>query len=179
MRVFASRRIITTLLFLVAVSQPLYVQADDVESEHEPLESVLTPNVQRTLLLWLECGHCTSELLDRVARLGPSVIPQLNTALTEGPSLATLLDASRFLHKQYMNLVAYKQSHPNSFNLPSERDYVATHLSHLRVQYQIHAAKALGVIGTPSAQKSLKRASQSTASSTVKAAINDALKTTQ
>lgn len=179
MRVFKEVSLSTIFLLLAAVSQPAIVWAEYGSTEHEPFASVLTSDAQRTLLLWLECDHCPPQLLDRVVRLGPEVIPYLRAALVQGVSSMRLLDAARSLRSQYGKLVDYKRTHPNSLSFPTERDYITTHLLHLTVQYQIRAARALGAIGTPVAKDALEEALQSTTSAAVKVAIKHALKTTK
>jgi hypothetical protein len=177
LRVLTGGNLLAILLFVAVVSQPATVRAEQDGAGQEPFGTVLTSDAQRTLLLWYECEHCPPQLLDRVVRLGPGVIPYLHTTLVHGPTLVTLLNATRFLHSQYGKLVDYKIRHPDQLILPTERDYVATHLSHLKVQYQVQAARALGAIGTPVAKTSLEKALLNTTSSTVRAVINDALKT--
>ena len=177
MRVLKEVSLSTILLLLAAVSQPAIVWAENGNTEHEPFATALTSDAQRTLLLWLECDHCPPQLLDRVVRLGPEVIPYLHAALVQGASLVRRLDAAQSLHSQYGKLVDYKRTHPNSLSFPTERDYITTHLLHLTVQYQIRAARALGAIGTPVANDTLEEALQNTTSAEVKAAINHALKT--
>jgi hypothetical protein len=179
LHVLTEGSLLTILLFVAAVNQPAAVRAEQEGTRPEPFGFVFTSDAQRTLLHWFECDHCPPELLDRVVRLGPGVIPYLHAALVQGPTLVTLLNATRFLHRQYGKLVDYKISHPASSILPTQRDYVATHLSHLKVQYQVQAARALGAIGTPVAKTILETALQSTTSSTVKAVINDELKKTK
>jgi hypothetical protein len=179
LRVLRKGNLLALLLFVAEVSQPATIRAEQVDIKPESSGFVLSSDAQRTLLLWFECDQCPPELLDRVVSLGPGVVPYLYAALVQGPTLVTLLNATRFLHGQYGKLVDYKISHPDSFILPTERDYVVTHLSNLKVQYQVQAARALGAIGTPVAKASLEKALQSATSSTVKAVINDELKKTK
>ena len=164
-------KFVSILLFLATITQPPALRAAS-----PPTSSfVLTPNAQQTLLLWFECDHCPHRLLARVVQLGPGVVPYLDATLVYGPSLARLLDAAHFLHEQYAMLEQYEQTHPSSAPFPTKRDYIATHLLHLKVQYQIRAARALAAIGTPVAKQRLQNALQSATSSAVKAVINDAL----
>ena len=130
--------------------------AEMVEPFGSPLE--LSPVVRTTLLNWLDCEECTGPSLKAVKELGPSVVPYLACTLYTGAPSGKLVPLARFLKQRYGELLQYKATHSDAVVSLSESAYIATHLSHLQIQYQLRAATALGAIGSPSARLALKKA---------------------
>lgn len=85
-------------------------------------------------------------------------MPYLACALYTGAPSGKLIPLAGFLKQRYGELLQYKATHSNAVISLSEHAYIATHLSHLQIQYQLRAAIALGAIGSPSAKLALEKA---------------------
>lgn len=135
----------------------------------------LSPASQSTVWNWLNCEECTSDQLKAVVKLGTRVVPVLQKFLCNGATSAQMSISRHFLFQDYKELSEFQQTLPNAPKLPSEHDYVKTHLIHLSVQYQIRAATALGVIGSPQAIQALKNSLTTDLPDTVRSVVKEIL----
>lgn len=135
----------------------------------------LNPSTQSAVWNWLNCEECISSDLKAVVKLGAKVIPVLEKFLCNGATPAKMAASSHFLFQEYKKLLEFQQTIPDAPTLPSQHDYVRTHLVHLSVQYQVRAATALGAIATPQAIQSLHNACSLNLPNTVRDVIKEIL----
>lgn len=107
---------------------------------------------------WLECVECSTGELQAVTKLGQAAVPELSSALVDGPPAAKRQSYDKYLRKMFADLKAYEKTHPKSVVASTEDEFVTRDMAKYTNLYRVRAARALGEIGGPNAIDALDRA---------------------
>lgn len=126
------------------------------------------------VLRWLTCDECIEGELEAVLKMGEAAVPELASALIDGPDSEVIDSYRQFLEEQYSRLADRAVLEGVGFET-SRTEYVDKYVSNLIARYQIRAARALGYIGGNDAREALEGALSSQARDDVLATVQSVL----